>query len=148
VDEAIAEYKEILTLDPGLPVVHFNLGVAWQRKGRVEEASSSFREAIRLKPTYIEALANLGHLTLKKGDVDSAVNYCRAAIAINPDFFEGLCVLSIALILKNDSSVLEEAAELGKKAVTLRPMHCEAHLILGIVFENMAKLAEAEAQYR
>jgi len=147
VDEAITEYQEILALDPDLPVVHFNLGVAWQRKGRAEEASSSFREAVRLKPTYAEAYANLAHLMLKKGEVESAMNYCRAAIKINPELFEGLCVLSIALILREDAKAIEEAGDLSRKAVALRPLHPEAHIILGIAYENMGKMGEAEAEF-
>ena len=146
-DGAIIDYQEILTIEPGLPVVHFNLGVAWQHKNRLDEALSSFREAVRLKPTYAEAYANLAHVMLKKGEVESAATYCRTAIKIKPDFFEGLCVLSIALILKEDPDVLEEAADLGRKAVSLRPHHPEARIILGIAYECMGKIGEAEAEF-
>jgi tetratricopeptide (TPR) repeat protein len=147
VDEAIAEYRDILERQANLPTVHFNLGVAWSKRGNPEEAASSFREAVRLKPDYAEAHANLGHLCLKKGDVDAALRHGRTALKIYPDFPEGLCVLSVALILKGDGDSLKEAVELSRKAVSLRPGLPEAHVILGIAYENVGEYVKAEAAF-
>jgi len=146
-DEAIAEYKDILERQANLPTVHFNLGVAWSKRGNPEEAASSFREAVRLNPDYAEAHTNLGHLSLKKGDVDAAVRHSRTALKIYPDFPEGLCVLSVALILKGDGESLKEAVELSRKAVSLRSELPEAHVILGIAYENVGEYAKAEAAF-
>ena len=147
IDAAIAEYRDILERQANLPTVHFNLGVAWSKRGNPEEAAASFSEAVRLNPDYAEAHANLGHLCLKKGDVDAAVKCCRTALKIYPDFPEGLCVLSVALILKGDGESLKEAVESSRKAVSLRPELSEAHVILGIAYENIGEYIKAEAAF-
>jgi tetratricopeptide (TPR) repeat protein len=146
VDEAIAEYRNILARQANLPTVHFNLGVAWSKRGNPEEAASSFMEAVRLRPDYAEAHANLAHLSLKKGDIDAAVRHCRTALRVFPDFVEGLCILSVALILEEKENSLQEAVELSRKAVTLRPHLAEAHAILGIGYGNLGRNSEAEGE--
>ncbi len=145
-DAASAEYERILARRPDLPTVHFNLGVARSKMEMTNEAIGAFENAVRLKPEYIEAHVNLGRLYLKKGDVDAAARHCRTALAISPAAAEGLCILSVALILKEDERSLEEAIELGRKAVALRPQLPEAHAILGIACGRSGINEEAERE--
>ena len=51
VDDAIAEYRAALRLDPDSPEAHLNLGIALVVKGKLDEAIAEFREAFRSSPT-------------------------------------------------------------------------------------------------
>ena len=60
-DEAIAEYKQAITLDPKFALAHYNLGIALRAKGQVEAAIAEFKQAIRLDPKLALAHNNLGN---------------------------------------------------------------------------------------
>ena len=47
-DEAIAEYRRILQLNPNYPLAHFHLAQAFQRKGLDDEARQSYRTFLQI----------------------------------------------------------------------------------------------------
>src|SRR5262249_12253083 len=63
-DDAIAEYRRALALDPRLAEAHENLGQVLYRTDRFEEAAEELRKAIALDPDSAEAHCGLG-LSLK-----------------------------------------------------------------------------------
>jgi tetratricopeptide (TPR) repeat protein len=54
-DEAIAEYREVIRLQKDSAEAHYGLGLALKGKGQVDEALAAFREALRLKPDFAQA---------------------------------------------------------------------------------------------
>jgi protein O-mannosyl-transferase len=54
-DEAIAQCREALRLDPNIAETHNNLGQALALQGRRDEAIVEYREALRLDPHHDEA---------------------------------------------------------------------------------------------
>src|SRR5713226_2462256 len=54
-DEAMAEYREALRLDPNLSGAHVDIGLALAEKGNLDGAMAEYREALRLDPTSAEA---------------------------------------------------------------------------------------------
>src|SRR5438046_6432748 len=58
-DEAIAEYRKVLELEPDNSVVRNNLGALYSRDGRYEEAVREFEELLRRDPTNATAKGNL-----------------------------------------------------------------------------------------
>ena len=60
VEQALAEYRLALTLDPGHGSAHFNLGVALTHQGKSDEALNHFRIAQQAHPDDPEILAGLG----------------------------------------------------------------------------------------
>ena len=50
----------------------FNLGVAYQKTGRLEQAGNAYREATRIRPDAVEANANLGAVLQERGDLAGA----------------------------------------------------------------------------
>ena len=51
-DEAIAEFKKAIELDPKDAIAHYNLGIALQAKNHLDEAIAEYRKAIELDPNY------------------------------------------------------------------------------------------------
>ncbi|MDX1610108.1 MAG: tetratricopeptide repeat protein [Halofilum sp. (in: g-proteobacteria)] len=66
-------------LDTG--ALHFNLGVAYYRAGRVEQAEAAFQRAARSETMVAPALYQLGRLARERGDEDAARGYFRRAAA-------------------------------------------------------------------
>jgi hypothetical protein len=67
-DEAIAEYREAIRLNPAGIEAHYNLGSTFFALGKPDEAIAELREAIRLAPGFAEAHCNLGHALGAKGE--------------------------------------------------------------------------------
>ncbi len=58
-DDAIAEYRKAIELDPNVAGTHNNLGLALAAKGQYDDAIAEYRIAIDLDPNYATAKANL-----------------------------------------------------------------------------------------
>ncbi len=56
---SIAEYIEMLRLNPENPSAHYDLGTLFFRQGRIKDAIRHWTNAVRLKPDWPEALNNL-----------------------------------------------------------------------------------------
>jgi hypothetical protein len=54
---------------PGVPEVHYNIGIMLHRLGREEEAQVEYQEAIRLLPALVEAKTSLAGCYLNQGDL-------------------------------------------------------------------------------
>lgn len=60
IDGAIARLESINDLNPGFPQTHYNLGVAYHKKGDYQKAVDELNKAISLKNNFSEAYYTLG----------------------------------------------------------------------------------------
>jgi protein O-GlcNAc transferase len=60
VEEAVAEFRRALELNPTLAESHYNLGILLGHKGLLAEAKTEFQRAIQLRPGFALAYYNLG----------------------------------------------------------------------------------------
>src|SRR5262249_5045719 len=58
VDEAIAQYRQSLALNPSSAATHYNIGIAYSARGRRDDALAHFEQAVRLDPDYAAAHNN------------------------------------------------------------------------------------------
>ena len=82
--EAEAHAKTAVELEPDNAVAHNNLGLAWQRAGRLEDSVREHREAIRLDPELAEAHYNLGISLGALNRLDEAVASYRESLRLFP----------------------------------------------------------------
>ena len=111
-DEAIAEYRRSLALNPESASTHYNLGYAVSARGRASEAGDAvweFREALRIDPEYAQAHNNLGALLQLQGKRDEALEHFRRAIAIRPDHFDSHINLAQLLSASGQARAAVEA---------------------------------------
>ena len=47
--ESIREFQKVAAIEPNMPNVHYNLGLAYKKKGMITEAEKEFAEYERLK---------------------------------------------------------------------------------------------------
>ena len=67
-DEAIAQHRKTLEMDPNFVLAQIMLGMAQERKGLYPEAKQSFQQALAIAPQSLFALARLGHAHAVSGD--------------------------------------------------------------------------------
>ena len=65
-DEAIAQYRMAIMIDPNYALAHNNIGFSLAEKGNFSEAISHYKTAIRLKPDYADASRNLKKALLRQ----------------------------------------------------------------------------------
>ena len=84
-DDAIAEYKQALKIDPTTwkPTSTWALRLAL--KGNLDEAVAQYQKVLEISPDYAEADYNLGKVLLLKGDLDGAMACLDKTTTGNPD---------------------------------------------------------------
>ena len=79
-DEAIADYRKALDLEPNDPLTHYNLALALKYKGEARAAATEFEAALRLKPKWADAHYGLGATWYDLHDLTAAAKELRAAL--------------------------------------------------------------------
>jgi tetratricopeptide (TPR) repeat protein len=144
-DEAAAEFREALQVDPELAEAHVYLGTILGHQGKLEEAVGEFREAIRIDPALSEAHAYLGKVLGHQGKLREAATSLRKAVRLNPDSALAHYNLGITEGTQGD---LEKATSEFRAVVRLKPNDVEARYNLGNTLQARGKLKDAVAEYR
>jgi tetratricopeptide (TPR) repeat protein len=84
VEEAHAEFREALRLDPGQLMAHLRIGEILERQGRIDEAADRYRLLLRLRPNLPDALFALGRLALAQGRLEEARVNLRRYVDLAP----------------------------------------------------------------
>ena len=144
VQEAIASYRNALSLQPNMPDLHFNLGIALTNTGELDAAATSYRKALALNPKFFEAYGNLGTLLQKQGKLEEAIASYRKALSINPDA-RGYFNLATAL---RDQGRLDDAINSYQKAIELFPNYVDAYNNLGETLRDQGHMDLAIKNYQ
>ena len=83
-DDAIAEYKEALKLQPKNSSIHYNLSIVYQKKHDMTAAVAELREAAKLSPDWPTPHLMLTNL-LKDSDPKAAADECVIADGLTHD---------------------------------------------------------------
>ncbi len=144
-DFAAAEekYRQAVALSPEQEDLHYNLGIACARQGKVEEAKKHYEKALQLFPDYAEAQNNLGNLLLTQNRMDEAIALFRKAIQNAPEDPSFRNNLGTALARRQ--MVTEATAEF-QEALRLAPEYAEARVNLANALLASGRKDEAVAQ--
>jgi protein O-mannosyl-transferase len=83
--DSVALWSHAAALFPqASPVIHSNLGNAYQEAGRPEEALQQFEEAVALDPTRASSLDGEGAALAQKGMADQAAAAFQKAASLSP----------------------------------------------------------------
>ena len=144
VEEAIAQLRTALQLDPAYAHAHNNLGRALAARGKYEEAQSHYGEALRLNPNYAEAQNNLGFALVEQGRYTEAQAHYGEALRLKPDYAEAQNNLGVALMRQGR---LDEAMAHYAEALHLKPDYAEAYSNLGNALARQGKMADAVREF-
>ena len=103
-DEAIAEFRKAIELDPKLANAHTNLGTTLHAKNQLDEAIAEYKKAIELDPKFAMAHNNLATALQAKNQLDEAIAEYRQVIDLQPDLAEANCNLAGILQSKGQLS--------------------------------------------
>ena len=130
-DEAVAEFKKAVSINPSLIEAYLSLGIVYVRKGMLDEAIAEWKKAITINPNLTNAHLNLGVAYHSKGMVDDAITEYKKALSINPNFAEANYNLGIAY---GSKGMLDEEIAEYKKAISINPNFADAYHNLAMAY--------------
>ena len=85
-EEALADYKQALALNSGVPRIWYNRGLLFAQLGQNDSALVDFGHAVELLPANVDAWNNRGAMRYRKGDFAGAVADFSRALELNPKY--------------------------------------------------------------
>jgi tetratricopeptide (TPR) repeat protein len=144
-EEALAELKRAIKINPQAPSYHANLGEILRQSGTLDEAFEALQTAVKLDANNAQALNNLGIIEYEKRNFKQAVDYYRRALALNPNMAEALNNLGNASRMTGD---IEAALNAYQEALTQRAVYPEVYNNLGTLLQQDRRFEEAEHALR
>jgi tetratricopeptide (TPR) repeat protein len=142
-DEAIAAYEAILAKAPGVPLVHYNLGNAYKKKGDLPKAEEAMRRSVELSPLFVDGWVGLATLLAEGGRRDEAIKAVKEGAAANEQSGRLQYALGVLAEGGGDAATAKEAF---LKAEQLDPQNVETQYHLATVALNMNNKPEAIAR--
>ncbi|WP_422926828.1 tetratricopeptide repeat protein [Singulisphaera sp. PoT] len=139
-DQAMANYREALELDPNSPDANNLLGAALDALGKPDEAFAYYRKAVKLEPIYPDARNNLGSALAREGNLREAVAQFSEAVRQRPEFPLAQKNLGLAL---SRLGRLREASTALTKATRLAPEDPELWQLLAVSQAKLGRLDDA-----
>jgi Flp pilus assembly protein TadD len=134
--EAIANFEQVVRLDPENYPAWNNAANAHDDLGNHGAAIESWRMAVKVNPDYAIAWHNLGRALLKRSKFENqselmeAADCLRAAVRAKPDKHESWALLGTALNALGD---VDEAEECLTTALRFDPNNVESQNFLAII---------------
>lgn len=145
ISQAIIFFKSAIKLAPKLVAAHFDLALAYQKKGDITKTVESLKNTIKLKPDDAEALNILGHYYTTEGKPDLAMSVLKKALKVSPHSPEILLNLGVVF---TEIGRYDDAIKNYKKALSLKPNYVAALTNIGAVYARMGKFEQALTSYQ
>lgn len=145
-EEAIANYREAIKIDPNVSGLHFELAEMLNDssiQGGREEAEKEYQAALALDPSDEKSECRLGDLAALRGDQKTAAEHYERALKIQPNDPEAMLGLGKSFITLNQP---EKALPLLEQAAKLDPTNAVAHYRLSTVYRKMGRTADANQE--
>jgi protein O-GlcNAc transferase len=142
-DEAIANFRKGVALDPNEPALRHKLATALALKGNQAEALETMRETVRRSPEFAKGHYSLGLLYLQTGDFARAAAAFESAVRVEPAYVEAR--LQFAHLLRRTG---RSAAALPHylKLIELDPRVAEARFGCAMSLIDLGRFVEARDQ--
>jgi tetratricopeptide (TPR) repeat protein len=144
-DEAIAEYKKTLELDPASKASRGSLADLYRAAGKTEDALALYNEQIAADPKDKAARAGKVIALLELSRTDEANSALEAALADEP---RNLPLLAGSAYWFAAHDNYEKAFDLANKAVTVEPRYTWAQIALGRALLGLKRPLDAERAMR
>lgn len=141
-DEAVAEYREVLARKPDLRTIHFAIGNLYWRKGRPEEALPELEAELKLNPRDAQAHYEIADIHFSNGQTAAAEKHFEEAIRYAPAMPEAHLALER---IASAAGKVDKALLHLKKVAAISPRDPTPHYRLWILYRRLGKPAEAQA---
>jgi len=140
---AIQAYKRAIAIDPNLPGIYLNLGLAWFKLGNFSEAAAAFEQANNKSPseqgTTLLAMSDFGLHRYKQ-----ASHLLAPLAAANPANTELSYLLAKCYLW---SGQYDAATTLFKKLMDRDPNSAAVHMLMGEALDADDKTADAAIEF-
>src|SRR5262249_55252011 len=140
-EEALADYRKALALDPNCASAHLNLAATLAQDGALDDAESHYRQALLGKPSA-EAHNGFGYVLAPEERGAEAVAEYRKAIDADPHFAPAYNNLADELARQGK---LEEAEQEYRLSLAQRPSPA-VYIALAGVLRKLGRTDEATDQ--
>ena len=144
-DAAVANFEQIIAINPNFTDAYLNLGIILKNKGDLAAAASNFEQVIKINPNYIHAYLNLGDVLRNLGKLDAAIAIYEQALEIKPDFTEVRCKMGEAL---EEQGALDAAIASYKQSITTKQDYVVAYYNLGNALWKRGEIEAAIANLK
>jgi tetratricopeptide (TPR) repeat protein len=143
-EDAAAAYAKALALDPKLPGVQMNLGLAEFKGGKFKGAIEPLKAALAADPQSLQAVTLLGLSYYASGDFPEAIQYLQRASQADPANGELHRVLAQScLSAKNFDCALKEFSAILQQD----PNSAAAHMLTGEALDGLGRTPEAITEF-
>ena len=133
-DEAIADYKRVIQLDPGRAAAYLNLGWAYDAKREFRKAIDHFNTGIRMvKRPGVVTLHGRAKTYVKMGEFDKAIADYTRAIEYEPQRLDSYSARATVHLRKGEP---EEAVADYTRLIRLDRKNYGAFLCRGIIYRD------------
>lgn len=148
-DDAAAEYRKILEIDPKLPGIHYRLGRVLLSKPNPSpeltlEAKRNFEQELKLDPSNAGAEYVLGELARQASEWADAIDHFTRATKLDAGFAEAYLGLGSSL---SSEKRFTEAVPPLETAVKLQPENPVAHYELAMALNRTGRKDEADREF-
>lgn len=145
-DNAIAQYREAIRINPQLPGVHFELAVQLKESSNpalTVQEEHEFRTAVTLNRFDEKAWRGLGEVMADKGDLPAAKEDYTKALALFPKDSDAETDLAKLLVKEGDAAA---ATSLLESAVKDDPSNIAAHYQLSSLYRQAGRTTESQQE--
>lgn len=125
--QAAADYREAVELDPAEPLLAYKLAMALDKSGNRTEERAALEQALRDDPHMAVAQNQLGYLDSVDGSTDSAIHRFQLAVQTDPGYTKAWMNLAAELCLE---SRWQDARAALARVLELDPSNQPAHTLL------------------
>lgn len=143
-DEAIENFKEVITREPNNAMAFRQLAGTYVEKGELDKAEANYKVAIKLKPDYWRGYSDLGNFYLQyRGDIDKADEQYQHVLALTPENYIGLSGLGVINIYREN---FEQGINFLEQSMSIRETYFAASN-LGVAYYYLGNYSEAIRWY-
>ncbi len=143
-DEALAEYRIALGLNPADARTQNNIAALLWQRGQIDEAFDRYRRAVTLDPNLAIARENLGEALLDFGASAEAAKHLAQAAALDPQSARAHYLLAKA---ESQLGRLDLAYAATTAALALDPRLLEARMLRALLLARLGDVVEAKAEF-
>ncbi len=144
-DDAIAEFRKALEINPHAAGVHYAIGILLLRQGpsSLSKAHGEFEEELKIDPGNANAEFQLGRIAGSLRNWTEALAHLERATKLNPKLVAAQIALGEAYV---SSGRVGDAVTPLERAVEAAPGNPTAHYRLSVVYRRLGRTREAEQQ--
>lgn len=143
-DDAMRGYARALTLNPSIPDVYNNLGVALRSQGKLEAAVACYRRSLALRGNNPGVYSNMGNALREMGRMDVALASHQQAVKMAPKSPEA--VYNLGLVLR-DLGKPDQALKCFDKSLSFRDSYVDCHWDKSLCLLQLGNLVDGFKEY-